>query len=87
MCWSFYRRFAKQAANVKIFATSREVVDVGIFMDDVHADQIIAAGRLTDSDIRSYVSTQMSLNSRLCRLEPELKTEVADTLAQKADGM
>ena len=84
---AFLERFAGKASNLAIFATSRETPDITKSMALIHADRLVAASPRVDSDIRDYVLTQMLRDARLDRLKPALKKEVADTLAQRADGM
>ena len=83
----FLGRLVETTSNVKIFVTSREVPDIRTHMTLIDAREMVAAGQLVDSDIRKYVSTQISRASRLNRLSERLKTLVANTLAERADGM
>ena len=83
----FLGRIVETVSNVKIFITSREVPDIRTFVTLVNATEMVAKGHSIDGDIRQYVCTQMSRISRLNRLSERLKTLVADTLAERADGM
>ena len=78
---------SRSAPNVRILATSRELGDVRESMEMVGANPISIASRSVDADIRKYVSSELSRDRRLCRLDAATKTLIEETVLQKADGM
>ena len=78
---------ARHAPKLKILATSRELSDVRESMETLGAEQIAIATRAVDADIKKYVSSQLSHERRLARLDSSSKTDIEETITQKADGM
>lgn len=77
----------RQAPNLSILITSRDVPDIRGLMETIEADLICIAAQTVNADIQRYVSTQMSRDQKLSRLDCGTKELVAETLSQKADGM
>jgi hypothetical protein len=80
-------KFAHATSNLRIFATSRELQDISESMDRVGSSSLLISSQAVDIDIRSYVSSQVSLDSRLNRLNPTTKSLIENTIGSKADGM
>ncbi|KAK3672633.1 hypothetical protein LTR78_007445 [Recurvomyces mirabilis] len=78
---------AQRAANLKIFATSREQSDIRESMEILQVGHINIATRAVDTDIGKYVSSEMSRDRRLARFDLVSKTAIEKTIAQKGDGM
>lgn len=78
---------AQHALNLKIFATSRELSDVRESMETLEAKQIAIATRAVDADVGKYVSSELSRDRKLGRLDFDSKVAVEKTIMQKADGM
>ena len=77
----------RRAPNVRMLVTSRDVPDVRGLMDTLETDTISIAAQIVNADIRRYVSTQLSRDRKLSRLDLATRTLVEETLSQKADGM
>lgn len=77
----------RQAPNLSILITSRDVPDIHGVMEIVEADSICIAAQTVNADIQRYVSTQMLRDQKLSRLDCGTEELVAETLARKADGM
>lgn len=73
--------------NIKILVTSRDIRDVRESMEALSAEQLPIATSTVNADIRRYVSTQLSRDRRLSRLDPQTTSLIEDTISKKADGM
>ncbi|KAK5113651.1 hypothetical protein LTR62_003278 [Meristemomyces frigidus] len=80
-------RLSRKAHQVKIFATSRELLDVRGSMMQLEARSMAIPTRSVNDDIRQYIAAQLSRHHRLSRLSPKTKTEIEETISAKADGM
>ena len=80
-------RLASEAPNIRMFVTSREVSDVGEFMETVEADLVSVAARSVGVDIQRFVSSQLSRDRKLSKLDVSTKNLIEDTISRKADGM
>jgi hypothetical protein len=80
-------RLAQGAGNVRMFVTSREVTDVGDSMQMLGANFASVAARSVDADIRRYISTQLSRDRKLRKLDVTTKELIEETISQRADGM
>ncbi|RMZ80134.1 hypothetical protein DV736_g6675, partial [Chaetothyriales sp. CBS 134916] len=76
-----------RAPNVRILATSRDVRSVRCLMEKLGAESISIAAQTVKADIQRYVSTQLSRDGKLSRLDDAKRSLVEQTLSQKADGM
>ena len=77
----------EQAQNVRLLATSRNVQDVRCLMESLDASTLSIAAQTVNPDIQRYISTQLSLDSKLARLDLPTRTLIEETLSQRADGM
>jgi len=84
---AFLAVISREAPSVRIFATSRELADVRKSMEALGAALLSIATHSVDADIQKYVSTQLSINHRMSRLDPTTKTIIEETISTKADGM
>jgi hypothetical protein len=80
-------KLARAAANLRILATSREILDVRQWMDSTGAVALSIPTDAVDLDIDAYVSAEVARDPRLSKLQPPWKTLIEDTFKQKADGM
>lgn len=80
-------QISQRSKRVKIFATSRELLDIRECMTKLEATVIPIVTTSVDLDIRQYLATQLADNSRLSRLDEQTKTLITDTISAKADGM
>lgn len=80
-------RLSLRASKLRILATSREVKDVRDCMGTLRADVISIATHIVDADIHKWVSSQLSRDRKLGRLDAATKASVEETISQKADGM
>ncbi|KAL9084611.1 MAG: hypothetical protein Q9165_007966 [Trypethelium subeluteriae] len=78
---------AQEAPNIKIFVTSREVTDIGDFMQTLGASFTFMAVRSVDADIQQYTSRQLSSDRKLSKLDRTTKNLIKNTISQRADGM
>lgn len=78
---------SKEAANLKILMTSREISDIRDCMVRLPAEQVPIHTRAVDSDISSYVAQQLSKGSYFTRLKPNSLTDIQNAITEKADGM
>ncbi|KAK4901068.1 hypothetical protein LTR49_027331 [Elasticomyces elasticus] len=78
---------SRKAPQVKIFATSRELLDIRQCMARLEAEPMTIAARAVDDDIRKYTTTQLSRDHRLSRLDQQTKALIEETISVKADGM
>jgi hypothetical protein len=76
-----------RAPNVRVLVTSRDVSDVRCRMEEYRAETLSIAAQTINADIQRYVSTQLSRDRKLSRLDPATRTSIDEKLAQKADGM
>ncbi|KAK6436813.1 hypothetical protein LTR95_006993 [Oleoguttula sp. CCFEE 5521] len=81
------QQLLRQAPNVRILVTSRDVSDVRSLMEISGADLMPIIAQTISSDIRKYVSTQVSRDRKFSRLDLATKTMIEETLVQRADGM
>lgn len=77
----------RQAPNVRIVATSRDLPDIRQLMGELDAASIAIADQMIKSDIQQHVRTQISRNRKLSRLDVATRDLISDTLTRKADGM
>ena len=80
-------RLSQRTPNLRILATSREVLDVRASMEVLKAESMHIATRSVDADIQQYVSSQVSRDFQLCRLDPATKIVIKESISEKADGM
>lgn len=77
----------ERAPNVRILVTSRDVPDVRYLMEKLGAHPLSIGAQTVNADIQKYVSTELSRDRRLSRLDWATRTLIEETLAQRADGM
>jgi ankyrin repeat domain-containing protein 50 len=80
-------RVTQKAGNIRMFITSREVTDVGDYMQTLGARFTPVAARSVDADIQRYTWNQLSRDRKLSRLDATTKNMIGDTISQRADGM
>jgi hypothetical protein len=76
-----------RAPNVRVFVTSRGLPDIRSRMEALGATQLNIATKTIDADVRRYVSSQLSRDRKLSRLDLPTQTSIEDTLSKKANGM
>ncbi|KYG44756.1 hypothetical protein M433DRAFT_5162, partial [Acidomyces richmondensis BFW] len=76
-----------QAPNLRIFVTSQDVPNIRWSLEDQGYVPLPADADSVNRDINKYLSTQLSLDHRLCRLSSETKILIENTISEKADGM
>ncbi|KAK3670456.1 hypothetical protein LTR78_009697 [Recurvomyces mirabilis] len=72
---------------LKIFMTSRQVHDIEVTADALHAIPLSITAALANADIITYVQAELSRHPRLRQMDAKLKAKVLETFEQKADGM
>ena len=83
----YLERLSEKAPNLRIFATSRELRDVRECMETLEAEVFSVSTRPVDADIGRYVSSAISRDRKLNRLDGATKTLIIETFAEKADGV
>ena len=81
------RRLAGSAKNLRIFTTSRHLLEIQSIMVDFAAVPMSVDNHAVDADIKMYVGRELSRDRRLNGLPDATKVLVSGTLTQKADGM
>ncbi|KAK5720212.1 hypothetical protein LTR15_007485 [Elasticomyces elasticus] len=84
---SGFERLSTRAPNTKFLVTSRDVPDIRYFVGTLVLDTLPVDTWVVDADIQKYVSSQLSRDHKLSRLDQATKGSIEETLAQKADGM
>ncbi|KAM0719563.1 hypothetical protein Q7P37_003693 [Cladosporium fusiforme] len=79
--------FLTRASNVRMLVTSRDIPDIRSRLEELGTEHLSIAGQTVDADIGRYISTQLSRDHKLSRLDPTTHTLILDTLAKKASGM
>jgi hypothetical protein len=78
-------RLTRDASNLKILATSRELDRIRRSIARLVAEPLpVIVGAV---DIQLYLSTEMSRDEYLCELRLELRTLIEETIVSRADGM
>jgi hypothetical protein len=80
-------RLTQGANNVKIFATSRQLLEIKASMENLGANSVSIDTGAVDADIGRYVRGELSRDRKLKGLPEHTLTMILETLAQKADGM
>ena len=80
-------RLASEAPNIRTFVTSRETTNVHESMVTLGAKPTSIAARMVDADIQRYISSQLSRDRKLTKLDKTTKELIEDTISQRADGM
>ncbi|KAF2725237.1 hypothetical protein K431DRAFT_216300, partial [Polychaeton citri CBS 116435] len=80
-------RLLQSAPKLRILATSRDMRDIRESMKVSGAERLSISERSVDDDIRKYVSTKLSCDRRLSRIDPATKRLIEDTISQRSDGM
>ena len=73
--------------NVRVLVTSRDMPDIRSRMEVLGATQLNIVAETVDADIGRYVSSQLSRDRKLSRLDLASRTLIEDTLSNKANGM
>lgn len=81
------QRLTSKAANLKIFATSREVSTILEAMKILGCESFGIDIQAVNSDIQMYVSTQLSSDRNFNKFDPVTRNVIEETLVAKADGM
>jgi hypothetical protein len=80
-------RLSKDAPNLRILVTSRELDRIRISMEALFAEPLRVATSAVDADIQIYVATEVSRDRSLRKLSPEMRILIETTIASQADGM
>lgn len=80
-------KISGMASNLQILATSRELRDVHETMDILQATKLLIPPSAVHVDIQKFVSTEISRDRKLGRLDTATRSLVEKTISQKADGM
>jgi hypothetical protein len=80
-------RIIQSAPNVKIFATSRNLVDICMTLESLNFELLHIATSFVDADIRKYVSSQLSRDRHFHKLRSETIGLIENTITARADGM
>ena len=80
-------RLSQKAPNFKIFATSRELLDIRESMVALGAAVFPISTRPVNVDIGRYVSRELSRDRKLSTLDEATKTLIMETFEEKVDGM
>nr|POE72117.1 vegetative incompatibility protein het-e-1 [Quercus suber] len=80
-------RLVKDAPNLKLLVTSRDVRDVRESMEMANAQCVSIATSAVNADIRTYVTTQLAHDRRFRRLDHKTTALIRETISDKADGM
>jgi len=80
-------RLSKDAPNLKILVTSRELNRIRVSMEALFAEPLHVATSAVDADIQIYVATEVSRDRSLRQLSPEMRSLIETTIASQADGM
>jgi len=80
-------RLTYMAPNIRLFVTSREVIEIGESMEAMSVEPMSIAVRSVDADIRKYIATELSHDRKLSKLDAELRDLIEATITQRADGM
>ena len=78
---------SKEAANLKILMTSRDIPDIRHCMLRLPAKQLPIHAPAVDSDISRYVAEQLSKGPYFTKLKAKSLVDIQDTITAKADGM
>lgn len=78
---------SKEAANMKILMTSRDIPDIRDCVVRFPAERLPVMTNAVDDDIHSYVAQQLSQGQYFRRLKRESLDLIQTTIAKQADGM
>ena len=78
---------SKEAANLKILMTRRDIPDIRHCMLRLPAKQLPIHAPAVDSDISRYVAEQLSKGPYFTKLKAKSLVDIQDTITAKADGM
>jgi hypothetical protein len=82
-----FERLTRDAPNLRVFATSRELDKIRISMEALPAEQLRVMTHAVDADIKIYVAKEVSRDRSLGKLKPEMRTLIESSIASQADGM
>ena len=74
-------------SNMKILATSRGLVDIKQSMLCLKATPITIPKEETSADIRKYITTQLTHDERLSKLDSATRKMILEAVYERADGM
>ncbi len=80
-------RLSQKANNLKIFATSRQLLDIKASTEDLNVVSLSVNTSLVNVDIKRYIEAELVRDRRLNKLLDTSKNLITETLTQKADGM
>lgn len=80
-------RLAREASNLSMLATSRELDRIRRSMQALTAEPLRIVTRAVDADIQVYLAKEISRDRSLCELSPEMRNLIETTIATQADGM
>ena len=72
---------------MEFFASSRELLEIKACTDTLEPEFLPVDTRSVDADIAQYVSSELSRDRKLDRLDGTIKTFIMETFAEKADGL
>ena len=78
---------SKEATNLKILMTSRDIPDIRHCMLRLPAEQFPIYAPAVDSDISKYVAEQLSTGEYFTKLKAKSLHEIQSEITAKADGM
>jgi hypothetical protein len=78
---------SNEAANLKIFMTSRDVPDFRDYMAGLPAERLPVVTSAVNKDIHNYVVQQLTKPPYFTRLKPKSLDLIKDRITAKADGM
>jgi hypothetical protein len=80
-------RLTRDAPNLRVFATSRELDKIRMSMQALPAEPLRVMTRAVDADIQVYVAKEVSRDRSLGKLKPEMRSLIESSIASQADGM
>jgi hypothetical protein len=80
-------RLSKDAPNLRILATSRELDRMRESMEVLTAEPLGVTTRAVNDDIRVYLAKETARDWSLSKLSPDMRTLIESTIASQADGM
>ena len=78
---------SQKAPCLHMLATSRQLIDIQEQVTMMGARSVAMQAEFVNEDIKSFVSSQLATDPRLCRLLMNFKAKIEKALIEKADGM
>jgi hypothetical protein len=80
-------RLTKDAPNLRVLATSRELPKIRDSMAVLGCEPIGIDTSAVDADIRTYIASQLSRDRSFVKFGPATLDAIKSTIASKSDGM